>query len=153
MDAEFLVPLGFFAMVAYIVKLISDNRLRRKVLNSPASEEMAEALLSRQRTGPQTRSALKWGLIFVALGVGVLFVNVLAIGFESPLAYALLLLATGAALLGYYTIERDPRPDALLQDDPDSRGPAASDEGPAAPDESPATEPAASADPVQDPER
>ncbi|MFB6247734.1 MAG: DUF6249 domain-containing protein [Salinibacter sp.] len=107
MDAEFLVPLGFFAMVAYIVKLISDNRLRRKVLNSPASEEMAEALLKQQRSGPQTRSALKWGLIFVALGVGVLFVNLLAIGFESPLAYALLLLATGAALLGYYTIERD----------------------------------------------
>jgi hypothetical protein len=110
MDAEFLVPLGFFAMVAYIVKLISDNRLRRKVLNSPASEEMAEALLKQQRTGPQTRSALKWGLIFVALGVGVLFVNVLAIGFESPLAYALLLLATGAALLGYYTIERENEP-------------------------------------------
>lgn len=95
-------------MVAYIVKLISDNRLRRKVLNSASSEGMAEALLKEQR--PQTRSSLKWGLIFVALGIGVLFVNVLAIGFESPLAYALLLLATGAALLGYYTIEHGNEP-------------------------------------------
>lgn len=107
MDVEILVPLGFFAMIAYIVKLISDNRLRRKVLNSAASEGMAEALLDRQWAEPRTRSALKWGLILFALGLGVLFVDILAIGFESPLAYAILLLATGGALLGFYGIERD----------------------------------------------
>jgi hypothetical protein len=147
MDAEFLVPLGFFAMVAYIVKAISDNRLRRKVLNAPVSEEMAEALLRKQRTGPQTRSALKWGLIFVALGVGVLFVNVLAIGFESPLAYALLLLATGAALLGYYTIEHDNRPVARMEADPTTR-PTDGGEGERAEDPTEAM-----ADPIEDPER
>lgn len=107
MDVEILVPLGFFAMIAYIVKLISDNRLRRKVLNSAASENMAEALLDRQWAEPRTRSALKWGLIFFALGFGVLVVDLLAIGFESPLAYAILLLATGGALLGFYAIEHD----------------------------------------------
>jgi hypothetical protein len=34
-------------------------------------------------------------------------VDVFGIDFESPLAYAVLLLATGTALLGYYVIERD----------------------------------------------
>jgi amino acid transporter len=147
MDVEILVPLGFFAMIAYIVKLISDNRLRRKVLNSPASEEMAEALLQRQWSEPRTRSALKWGLIFAALGAGVLVVSVLAIGFESPLAYAILLLATGAALLGYYVIERD---DAPAAPDRSRTSPPASGTGEeAALDESAD----AMADPVQDPER
>jgi len=112
----FVVPVALFAMIAYIVKLISDNRLRRKVLNSPASEEMAEALLKREWSEPRTRSALKWGLIFVSLGAGVLIVNLLAIGFESPLAYAILLLATGAALLGYYLIEHDDEPVVQEQD-------------------------------------
>ncbi len=107
MDVEILVPLGFFAMIAYIVKLISDNRLRRKVLNSAASEGMAEALLDRRWAEPGTRSALKWGLIFFALGLGVLVVHLLAIGFESPLAYAVLLLAAGGALLGFYAVERN----------------------------------------------
>jgi hypothetical protein len=147
MDAEFLVPLGFFAMVAYIVKLISDNRLRRKVLNSPASEEMAEALLKQQWSAPRTRSALKWGLVFVSLGVGVLFVQVFAIGFESPLAYAILLLATGAALLGYYAIERDAEPEEPVRTGSETHSSTVPDEGPA-------TEPAESmTDPVQDPER
>jgi hypothetical protein len=147
MDAEFLVPLGFFAMVAYIVKLISDNRLRRKVLNSAASEGMAEALLKEQRSGPQTRSALKWGLIFVSLGMGVLFVNVLAIGFESPLAYALLLLATGAALLGYYTIEHDNDPVPRMDTGRDVAPADVSEEAPSeAPAESMST-------PVEEPDR
>lgn len=104
---EFLVPLGLFAMIAYIVKLISDNRLRRKVLDSAASEEMADTLLDRQWAEPHTRSALKWGLVLFSLGLGVLVVDLLALGFESPLAYAVLLLATGLALLGFYVIERD----------------------------------------------
>jgi hypothetical protein len=117
MDVEILVPLGFFAMIAYIVKLISDNRLRRKVLNSAASENMAEALLDRQWAEPRTRSALKWGLIFFSLGIGVLFVDLLTIGFESPLAYAILLLATGLALLGFYAIERDASDETRSSDD------------------------------------
>ena len=143
MDVEILVPLGFFAMIAYIVKLISDNRLRRKVLNSPASEEMAEALLQRQWSEPRTRSALKWGLIFVSLGAGVLIVNLLAIGFESPLAYAVLLLATGAALLGYYLIEHDDEPDVRNRPRTPSRG--------ADPNENVPTEEAT--DVMSDPER
>lgn len=147
MDVEILVPLGFFAMIAYIVKLISDNRLRRKVLNSPASEEMAETLLQREWAEPRTRSALKWGLIFVSLGAGVLIVNLLAIGFESPLAYAILLLAAGAALLGYYRIERDNEP--VVQDRART-SPRASSAAENAPGEEAAE---GSSDPVQEPER
>jgi hypothetical protein len=108
---EFLVPLGFFAMVAYIAKLIGDTRIRRKALESHANADVADAILNRRWAEPSTRSALKWGLVIVSLGVGILLVDLFTIGFESPLAYAVLLLATGTALLGYYLIERDDRED------------------------------------------
>ena len=104
---EFLVPLGFFAMVAYIAKLIGDTRIRRKALESHANADVADAILNQRWGAPNTLSALKWGLVIVALGLGILLVDLFAIGFESPLAYAVLLLATGVALLGYYFIERD----------------------------------------------
>jgi len=104
---DVLVPLGFFALVAYIAKLIRDTRIRRKALESAFSEEAAEAFVQRTSFEPSTRSALKWGLIVLALGAGLLFVDLLAISFESPLAYAVLLLATGVALLGYYLVEQD----------------------------------------------
>lgn len=106
-EVEILVPLGFFAMIAYIAKLIGDTRIRRKALESHANAEVAEAILNRHWAEPRTRSALKWGLVLLSLGIGVLIVNVLGIGFESPVAYAILLLATGTALLGFYVIERD----------------------------------------------
>ena len=76
------------------------------------SADVAEAILSGDWKEPSTRSALKWGLVIVALGTGLLLVDVFGIDFESPLAYAVLLLATGTALLGYYVIERD-APDEL----------------------------------------
>jgi hypothetical protein len=104
---DFLVPLGFFAMIAYIAKLIGDTRIRRKALDSHADADVAEAILNRQWKEPSTRSALKWGLIVVSLGFGVLLVDLFTIGFESPLAYAILLLSTGMALLGYYFVERE----------------------------------------------
>lgn len=105
---EVFVPLGFFALVAYIAKLIRDTRVRRKALESPLSEEKIDELFSRGSwTEPSTRSALKWGLVILSLGVGLLLVNLFMISFESPAAYAVLFLATGTALLGYYLIERD----------------------------------------------
>ncbi len=104
----FIVALGFFAMIAYIAKLIRDTRIRRKALESPISEEKIEELLNEGGwTEPSTRSALKWGLVVLALGAGLLFVDLLAISFESPVAYAVLLMATGGALLGYYLIEQE----------------------------------------------
>lgn len=105
---DVLVPLGFFALVAYIAKLIRDTRIRRKALESPLSEKQVEELLDRGGwPEPSTRAALKWGLVVLALGAGLLFVDLVAISFESPLAYAVLLVATGIALLGYYLIEQD----------------------------------------------
>ncbi len=104
---DILVPLGFFAMIAYIAKLIGDTRIRRKALDSHAEADVAEAILNQKWSEPSTRSALKWGLVIVSLGIGVLLVDLLAIGFESPLAYGILLLASGTALLGYYFIERE----------------------------------------------
>lgn len=110
MDVELvpiLVSLGFFGMCAYIAKVIGDTRIRRKALEARLSANEAAAFLNRGWNEPSTSSALKWGLVLLALGAGLLFVDLLAISFESPIAYAVLLGATGVALLGYYLIEQD----------------------------------------------
>lgn len=109
-DVEILVPLGFFAMIAYIAKLIGETRIRRKALESSASDEVAETVLARHGSKPSPQSALKWGLVIFALGGGVLLVDLFQISFESPLAYAILLVVTGIALLGYYLIEQGYQP-------------------------------------------
>lgn len=106
-SVEILVPLGFFALVAYISKLIADTRVRRKAMEAHTSAETAEAILHRRGAAPSTQSALKWGLVVLSLGAAVLLLDLFAVGFESPLAYGVMLLATGGALLSYYLVEHD----------------------------------------------
>jgi len=45
----------------------------------------------------------------LALGAGLLLVNLLPISFESPVAYVVLLVATGIALLNYDSLSRTTR--------------------------------------------
>ncbi|MFP4228279.1 MAG: hypothetical protein ACLFTE_05555 [Salinivenus sp.] len=134
-SVEVLVPLGFFALVGLVIWLLTDTILRWKAMNTRASEGVAEAVLNRRWTEPSTRAALKWGLVILSLGAALMLVDLLSIPFDSPLAYALLLLASGTALLGYYLVERDadderpphpaeqtrssrePRPETEMQDE------------------------------------
>jgi hypothetical protein len=104
---EALVPLGFFAMVAYISKLIGETRIRRKVLDEQASPEVADSLLASRRSEPSALSSLKWGLVVLALGVSIIFIEAIGLAFESPLAYGFVMLSAGIGLLGHYLIARD----------------------------------------------
>ncbi|PSQ94347.1 MAG: hypothetical protein BRD53_06345 [Bacteroidetes bacterium SW_7_64_58] len=52
-------------------------------------------------------SGLKWGLVVLALGAGLLLVDLLPISFESPVAYVVPLVATGIVLLNYDLTEQD----------------------------------------------
>lgn len=104
MDVEILVPLGFFAAIVWIVKIISDNRIRRKVLDQRVSDELAEAILKKDASEPSALGALKWGLIVLAVGGALVLVEMLSIDVDEPLAYGLLFLAAGGGLVAYYLI-------------------------------------------------
>lgn len=104
MDVEILVPLGFFAAIVWIVKIISDNRIRRKVLDQRVSEELAEAILRKDKSELSALGALKWGLIVLAMGGALVLVSLFSIDMDGPLGYGLLLLAAGGGLVTYYLI-------------------------------------------------
>lgn len=104
MDVEILVPLGFFAAIVWIVKIVSDNRIRRKVLDQRVSDELAEAILKKDTSRPSALGALKWGLIVLAIGGALVLIEMFSIDVDEPLAYGLLFLAAGGGLVAYYLI-------------------------------------------------
>ena len=104
MDVEILVPIAFFAVIGWIVKVISDNRIRRKVLDQRVSDELAEAILKNNAAAPSALSALKWGLVVLAVGGALVLVQLLSIDADEPLTFGLLFLAAGAGLVSYYLI-------------------------------------------------
>jgi hypothetical protein len=71
MDHEFLIPVAFFAMVFGIVYLIVRRKERLHLIEKGADV----SLFKTKNTVP---SELKWGLLFVGIGVGIILGRVFA---------------------------------------------------------------------------
>jgi len=101
--SEMFIPLGFFAMVLAIVYL----GIRKK-------ERMALLQYGKDSSVFQTRRcanpSLKYGLLLVFLGTGLLVANYLAsyqLMEEEPAYFSLLSLSAGIALLLYHFLTRN----------------------------------------------
>lgn len=111
----------FFAIVIAILglaKILSDNRTKTKLIEARPSEEMVRALFG-MREDRGIFSALKWGLVVVGVGLGLVVVQVFPADFSDPIAYGFLFLFGGSGLLAYYLIaSRRARKDAGGESDP-----------------------------------
>lgn len=97
----FLVPIAFFAAIAWTVKIISDNRTRRRLIDSGATEGMVEALFADRAHDPNVPASLKWGLVTIGIGLALIVVQFLPYDFEEPISYGLMFVFAGAGLLLY----------------------------------------------------
>lgn len=87
--------------VAWMVIRLHDNWTRKKIAESGASPELVESLYRREES-PSRFAALKWGIVVVALGLGVSMEAVLPYDFEDPIAYGVIFVLGGLALILYY---------------------------------------------------
>ena len=103
MDADILVPLGFFAMVFGIVYFGIKRKERRQLID----KGLDASILETKRTVP---SSLKWGMVLVGIGVGILLGKILAayttMGDEASM-FSMMCLFGGLALVIYYFMERN----------------------------------------------
>jgi hypothetical protein len=107
---ETLVPLGLFAMIAFIIvgftKVISDGRIRRRLIETSATPELAKAIIGTPDRDPELYGVLKWGLLTGAIGLALVVVQFLPYRPEEPIVLGVVLLFAAAGLLGYYGIAR-----------------------------------------------
>lgn len=97
--------LGLAAGFAWMAARLSENWMRKKAVESGASAELMESVFS---AGPRPSRfrALKWGMVAVALGLGLSVEAALPYDFDDPVAYGVLLVLGGAALILYYAYVR-----------------------------------------------
>lgn len=103
--APVVAVLGLAAGFAWIAARISENWMRKKAVESGASAELVESLF-RSDPAPSGLRALKWGMVAVALGLGLSVEAVLPYDFEDPIAYGVLLVFGGGALILFYAYVR-----------------------------------------------
>ncbi len=100
MQGEFLIPIALFAMIFGIVYLF----VRRKERLTLIEKGMDASIFETHKNG---LSSLKWGLLFVGIGIGILLGRTLVTYFyiDEPAAYfAMICLFGGIALILYYIL-------------------------------------------------
>lgn len=98
----FVTGIVFFSFVA-IIKIISDNRLRNRLVDKGLVDENVKYLFQPRQAG-QPMASIKWGMILVAIGLALLLVQLLPHTFYEEGALGLVLLLAGLALFIYYYI-------------------------------------------------
>lgn len=92
--------IALFASAIYIfVKLLLDNRIKNKLLDKGAPDDLAVQLLQPAFKNDKTIT-IKWVCILTGLGTGLLIAN-----YTQPLgihSLAIMCLSLAASLLGYY---------------------------------------------------
>ena len=100
---EIIIPVSFFIMVAYLVKTLSDNNLRRQIIKNGQITPEVRYLLNTPKTD-NVPASLKWGLVLLALGVGASLGQLVPEEVREQFTLAFMLIGGGIALLIYYSV-------------------------------------------------
>lgn len=100
MTNEFLIPIAFFAMIYGIVYLFVRRKERLALLSKGVDASVFESAKNQS-------SSLKWGLLLVGIGTGILIGKILAVYTtleEEPAFFSMVCLFGGIGLIIYHVI-------------------------------------------------
>lgn len=96
-----VIMVGFPLVVAWLIVTLHRDWTRKKIAQTGASPELVESLF-RRKESPSRFVALKWGIVAVALGLGVSVEAILPYDFQDPVAYGVIFVCGGLGLILYY---------------------------------------------------
>lgn len=103
MDFGFLVPISFFVLIAYIIKTISDNRVRKRALANGNLNQSIKYLWEKSYANKPLQN-IKWVIIFLGIGLAILITHIFAL--TEAVAIGLFCIVVAIALFVYYKLEK-----------------------------------------------
>ena len=103
MDFGFLVPVAFFLLIGWIVKTISDNKVRKQALSNGNLKESMKYLWEKSYANRPLQN-IKWAIILVGLGLVILVAHIFALAEAVAIGMAAIVIAV--ALFVYYKMEK-----------------------------------------------
>ena len=100
-----LVPIILFLVFAYIVRVLSDNKVRSLIIQKGEINENLQYIMGRS-FDYSLPASLKWGMVLMAIGLGLgcgRILDLLGIGSEE-FTFAFMFLFGGMAMIVYYFI-------------------------------------------------
>jgi hypothetical protein len=103
MDFGFLVPITFFTMIVWIIKIVSDNKIRRRAIESGNVKETLKQLWDTCYAKKPLQN-IKWAIIFGGIGIVILLGYLFCLSEAAVIGTSLLIVSF--ALIVYYFLER-----------------------------------------------
>jgi hypothetical protein len=103
MDFALLIPISAFIAIVMAIKIIVENRLRRRLAETNASEDFIKSMLVADEQSRRL-SALKWGLVMTLVGIAFGLISALHLDSDNPGSWGLLIGAAGVGMLAYHGI-------------------------------------------------
>jgi len=100
MDYEFLIPIAFFVLIYAIIKVLSDNKVRQRLIERGQIDENVK-LLFAPHTEARHLTNLKWGMVSLAIGLALLIDSFLY-SLNDTAKVGIVLIFAGVAFLIYY---------------------------------------------------
>ena len=94
----------FFGAIVLLVKIISDNRLRQKLVEKGIVDENVKYLYAKRESS--SGGSLKWGIFLVAIGAALMIIRMAPHVFYDESAFGLLMISGGVALFAHYFIAK-----------------------------------------------
>ena len=109
MESDVLVPVAAFLTLIALVRSYADYRVKAKLIQANPAAEMARLVVT-----PSARrdlfGELKWGIVSVLVGLGIIGGAAIAAGqpagsqLAEPLRYGIVIISGGVGLLSYFAI-------------------------------------------------
>jgi hypothetical protein len=100
-----LIPIVLFLTVPLIIKIVSDNSIKKQLIEKGLVNEKLKYLYSYSfdRGVPV---ALKWGMVSIAIGLAIFVAQVSPIDIRHEMTFSAMLIFGGAALILYYFVAK-----------------------------------------------
>ena len=94
----------FFGLVS-VIRAITDYQLRRKLIQLGHVDRSSVSVL--QPAGSNRLSPLKWGLVILFGGIGLIIISLANVDHDSPLPFGIEAVCIAVGFLVYYFISRN----------------------------------------------
>lgn len=98
---EDFIPIAFFIMVVVIIKIISDNKIRRLAIEKGLVDQNLRSLFEA-RFDAQIPAALKWGFVLVGIGLAIVIGRMFPDEMTEQVTIGCMFLFAGLGLIIYY---------------------------------------------------
>lgn len=101
MDFALLVPIVLFICITFAIKIIMDGRVRQRLAQSGASEDLVRTMLAADEQNRKV-SSLKWGLVLVLIGIAFGIIDVSNLDARDPATFGIVIGFAGLGMLGFH---------------------------------------------------